>query len=289
MGGSAASGDLVSALADLSGTRPVYVVRQYEVPAWLPGNAWCWTTSYSGNTEETLAAAEALKARGITAWRLCSGGRLASDFDGPICRVPGGNQPRMALGLMLIPILRELIRAGCLPQHDFAASFANLQALAQKWAPEGQDPLAKDLARHLAGSIPILYGVGRLAEALTRRWKGQINENAKVLTVNNGYPELNHNEILVWESAPLAKYAGIRIQTSTEPSRNTLRALETERLSADKVPTKVAHVPGDNFVDQGLGSVLLADFVSLYLAALLEVDPVTIHSIDHLKAHLSKN
>lgn len=64
MGGSAIGGDLAAAALGDRLTRPLLTVRGYELPSWAtPG----WTvlcSSYSGDTEETLACFAAGEALG---------------------------------------------------------------------------------------------------------------------------------------------------------------------------------------------------------------------------------
>ena len=57
--------------------------------------------------------------------------------------------------------------------------------------------LAKDLARRLHGHVPLVYGAGLSAPA-ARRWKTQLNENAKAMAFWAELPELDHNEIEAW-------------------------------------------------------------------------------------------
>ncbi len=77
MGGSAIGGDLaIAALADRL-TKPMLVARGYELPSWAPAGSAVLCSSYSGDTEETLAcyaAAEALGAQRLVA---TTGGELA--------------------------------------------------------------------------------------------------------------------------------------------------------------------------------------------------------------------
>src|SRR5436190_14279664 len=103
MGGSAIGGDLaVAALADRM-TKPMVTTRGYELPSWAPAGSAVLCSSYSGDTEETLAcyaAAEALGAQRLVA---TTGGELAQAArqDGvPVIGLPGGLQPRAAVGYM---------------------------------------------------------------------------------------------------------------------------------------------------------------------------------------------
>ena len=64
MGGSAIGGMLaVAALGDRA-SRPIIVARDYGLPAWTTTDTTVLCVSYSGDTEETLAAFEAAGALG---------------------------------------------------------------------------------------------------------------------------------------------------------------------------------------------------------------------------------
>ena len=56
MGGSAIGGDVVSVLEKECIDVPFLVCRGYSVPNWVNKNTLVICSSYSGNTEETLAA-----------------------------------------------------------------------------------------------------------------------------------------------------------------------------------------------------------------------------------------
>src|SRR5215510_13163941 len=77
MGGSGIGGDLAAAALSDRLTKPFTVVLGYELPSWAPSGSPDLCSSYSGNTEETLAcyaAAEALGAQRLVA---TTGGELA--------------------------------------------------------------------------------------------------------------------------------------------------------------------------------------------------------------------
>ena len=53
---------------------------------------------------------------------------------------------------------------------------------------------AKQLATHLHGKLPVIYGAEALTEA-AHRWKTQLNENSKVWASYEEVSELNHNAV----------------------------------------------------------------------------------------------
>src|SRR3954451_21937898 len=103
MGGSAIGGDLaVAALADRL-TKPLIIARGYELPTWAPAGSAVLCSSYSGDTEETLACYSAAEALGAQRLVATTGGELAEAArrDGvPVVGLPAGLQPRAAVGYM---------------------------------------------------------------------------------------------------------------------------------------------------------------------------------------------
>src|SRR5439155_1613216 len=101
MGGSAIGGDVFASwLADRAKV-PIQVIRDYRIPAYGRPEDLLVAVSYSGNTEETLAAtAQAIKL-GCRVVAITSGGTLrdlvrANDM--PVLPVPTGLPPRGAFG-----------------------------------------------------------------------------------------------------------------------------------------------------------------------------------------------
>ena len=54
--------------------------------------------------------------------------------------------------------------------------------------------------------MPVIHGAGPTAP-VARRWKTQLNENAKVAAFARELPEANHNEIEGWERGARARAA----------------------------------------------------------------------------------
>ena len=131
MGGSAIGGDLAAAALGDRLTRPLLTVRGYELPSWVTPEWTVLCSSYSGNTEETLAcfaAAEALGARRIVA---STGGALvdgAREAGVPVIGLPGIlPAPRTAVAYMLTVAAEVAALAGVAPRMhteiDAAAAF----------------------------------------------------------------------------------------------------------------------------------------------------------------------
>lgn len=293
MGGSAIGGDLLAGYLAPTCPIPIIVVRGYEVPAFVGPRSLVITASYSGSTEETLAAANQARRAGATMLAITSGGELARAAKDACVIVPGGLAPRAALGHLMLPALAALERwklAG--PSGgEVEEAAAVLQEIATECGPEVpamRNP-AKHLAEELAGRVPAVYAASPGLEAAARRWKCQFNENSKTLATWNAFPELNHNETVGWGApAGLAShFAVVLLRDGTEPPRQALRL----RLTADLAlgPAAGVHdVParGNGRLARLLSLVMMGDLVSIYLAYLRGVDPMPVEIIDAIKERL---
>ncbi len=132
--------------------------------------------SYSGNTEETLAAYEAAGALGAKRVVVTAGGRLAelARSEGvPVIPVAGGFQPRAAVAYMFVAALEVAALCGVGPRmnSDIDIAAEHLEARVIEWGPDAPaDSLAKTIARGLHGTIPIFAGAG-ITEPIAYRWK----------------------------------------------------------------------------------------------------------------------
>ena len=290
MGGSGISGDIAAALARV----PVHVHKAYGLPGWArPSRPQLVAISYSGNTEETLSVvAEAVDA-GLAPWVVSSGGELsarAGDGGWPLVTVPGGLQPRAALGYMLGSLLRLLSSAGAveLASGDLAASADLVDSLTQGAGNE----LAADLAAGLRGRVTIVYGSTGITAPAALRWKTQINENAKAPAWTSVLPELDHNEIVSFTTYPELSRQNLGIvvlRDDGESPRLAARFHHTEALTAPEIPW-IGEVwsQGVSPLERILSLCAMGDLVSLEMARAAGTDPMPVETIENLKKLLAE-
>jgi glucose/mannose-6-phosphate isomerase len=291
MGGSAIGGALARAALGDHASRPIFVTRAYGLPSWTTPDTMVLCASYSGDTEETLACYESAGALGAKRTVVSTGGRLAemARADGvPVIPLPGGFQPRAAVAYMIVAALEVAALCGAGPrltaEIDVAAS--HIEQLVAEWGPDTpEDSPAKELARGLHGTIPLIAGAG-LTSPVAYRWKTQINENAKQPCFWHELPELDHNEISGWEGAgDLGRFSAVFLDDSDAHPRVKERMQLTERLIADNaVASFRLETRGQTAIERVISLVLLGDLVSIYLAALRGVDPGPVRLIDELKS-----
>jgi glucose/mannose-6-phosphate isomerase len=295
MGGSAIGGSLARACLGDQSSRPIFVERGYALPPWTTPETTVLCASYSGNTEETLAAFEAAGFLGAKRIVITTGGKLAEEArrdNVPVIPVPGGFQPRAAVGYMTVAALEVAALCGAGPrmasQIDVAA--AHLDELCAQWGPDAPaDNDAKVLARALHGSVPVIVGSG-LTTPIAYRWKTQVNENAKTPAYVVDLPEMDHNEIVGWQGASaLGRFSAVFLDDCDNHPRIGDRIELTSELIAPHAHT-VQRVPtvGQGTVERVMSLVLLGDLVSLYLAVLQGIDPTPVEVIESLKSRLAE-
>jgi glucose/mannose-6-phosphate isomerase len=295
MGGSAIGGALARAALGDRASRPIVLARDYGLPPWTTPDATVLCASYSGNTEETLAAYEAAGALGARRIVATTGGKLAESAraDGvKVIPLPGGFQPRAAVAYSLVVALEVAGVCGAAPrvhlEIDVAAAHA--EQLVAEWGPEAdEDSLAKALAHGLHGTVPQIAGSG-LTAPIAYRWKTQINENVKQPAFSHELPELDHNEIVGWEGAGQhGRFSAVFLADSDLHPRIQQRIELTRGLiAAYASATYRVESRGEHQTERLISLVLLGDLVSVYMAVLRGVDPTPIDIMERLKGELAR-
>lgn len=289
MGGSAIGGNLANAALGDTRTKPLIVIRGYSLPSWATPEWTVLCSSYSGETEETLAcfaAAEALGARRIvvsTGGALVEGARAA---EVPVVGLPGIFQPRAAIAYMFTAAAEVAALCGAAPrihtEIDAAAEFLTERT-------DGLRERAAEIAAQLEGLVPVIYGVD-LTGPVARRWKTQANENAKLPCFYSELPEADHNEICGWnEVAAEARLAAVFLEDRDQHPRERRRIeLTAEAVSAAGARAVRLETEGETRVARLLWATMLGDLVSLELAERRGVDPVPVEPIERFKEAMGR-
>lgn len=298
MGGSAIAADLVLGAYRERLRRPMSVVRDYFLPGWIGERTLVILSSYSGGTEETLTATSQALDRNALTVAVTSGGKLGNHYpteEGvPVVHVMPGFQPRAALLRMLVPVVVLLGRLEVLPPIDddldeARETIATAVATLGPDVPEAENP-AKQLARALRGSVPLVWGA-ELTAPVAVRWKGQFNENAKIPAYASTLPELDHNEICGFAGMPpeLSARTALILLRDARQHRQVQRRFDLTRELVEPHVAQVVSITSDGTgaLARALDLVLFGDYVSLYLALLNQVDPGPVEMIERLKGRLA--
>lgn len=275
-------------------TVPFETTRDYEIPAHVGKETLFITSSYSGNTEETLEALQKAEAKGAQIAVIAAGGKLkeVADQKGyPLFEIPLGIQPRMATFYFVnafVAIVKDLGVTEA-PLDELCSIGSWLREQISTWQADTPlvDNPAKQLATQLVGKTVIMYAGTKLFPA-ANKWKICFNENAKNTAWANAYPEFNHNEFMGWTSHPVDKpFAVIEIRSGLEHPRIQKRFEVSERLLSGLRPAPiVVHPQGETILQQLAWSFAFGDFVSIYLAILNGVNPTPVDLVEKLKKEL---
>ncbi len=293
MGGSGIAGDVLSAIAGPFMSVPVTVVKGYEAPSFVGDGTLCFAISYSGNTEETVEAAQAAAAAGARMVVLSAGGRLAdlaAGWGAPHVVLPDIPMPRAGIGAVSIPPLLVLERVGLFPGAGQYVADAVDQLRRRRDALIVESGPAQRIAREIGRTMPIAYGGGPLGSTAAYRFKCQVNENAKAPAFASGLPEMCHNEICGWgQHGDVTRQVMslVRFRHDFEHPQEARRFELTFDLIDEVVHTIVdIEAQGEGALAQLFDLVIQGDFVSLHLAVEAGVDPGPIPALDDLKAAL---
>ncbi len=278
---------------------PILIERSASLPAYADRqNTLLILLSHTGNTPTTIQIAEEAAARGVQTHVISGtpGGLLVDQAaragwsswqyvqDGP---------PRTALGFHVILLIGLLHRLGLI--GDPAAAIDEAVSVLRGRvpilgveSPVGKNP-AKRLAGQMVGRIPVIVGGGIMAP-VARRWKTQLNENAKTWAQSEELPEIDYNGVSgTMFPAPLMSRVNVVFLTSPQfdsPTDSARFQLTHDLYMQQGVAVDQVKGRGTDRLAQMLSAVQYGDYVSYYVAMAYEVDPTPTPAIEHLAKDL---
>lgn len=294
MGGSGIAGDVLAAVGGPFVPVPIVVAKGYAPPSFVGPGTLCFAVSFSGDTEETLEAAQAAAAAGARMVVVSAGGELgalAPSWQAPLVPLPTDiPKPRAGLGALAVPLILLLEKVGLFPGATGWVDAAVAQLEVRRDALTTGDA-AQRIARTIDRTIPLIFGAGPLGAVAAARWKAQVNENAKAPAFTATFPELCHNEIVGWgQNGDMTRQVFTLVELRhDEEHPQELRRFELVRDLMAEVVHEVVEVraQGEGPLAQLLDLTLTGDFVSLHLAAQEGIDPGPIPVLDDLKRALA--
>jgi len=299
MGGSHLGADICRAIWSDRLSVPINVISDYQLPRWVNRQSLVICSSYSGSTEETIAALTMARQRGAKIIVIASGGQLIKRAGRvPIYRFnptanPSG-QPRLGIGYSLAALLSIFRRLGWIThsqaEHDRLVATAHRAS--QKYGPRhtGSANQAIHLARAWDGGVPLLIGAEWTAGNL-QTFQNQIHENAKTFAAFFMLPDLNHHLLEGLRNRRLNRQIRVlTIDDQTYQPRNYQRLQLTKKILTDagcQVDSFKPH--GHTNLEKAIDLLTFGGYVSWYLAVVRGVRPAPIPTVDFLKAQLAKH
>lgn len=258
----------------------VAVARDYALPAYADEKTLVIAASYSGNTEEALEAFAEAKKRGAEVWAVCSGGMLAEAAKHCIL-IPKGHQPRASIGYLFFSMLGLLHNSGIV-------SIANTD-LNEMLRILGDttffDEEGERLAKSIGKRMPIFYASSRFYP-IVYRCKTQVNENAKRLAIAGEIPEMNHNELVAFESIERSRHIVVMLHDEQDYPAIRRRFSLCRAIVEERVDVELMNTRGTGLLARMFSALHLGDWLSYHLAIRDRTDPTPVAMIEQLKKRL---
>jgi glucose/mannose-6-phosphate isomerase len=294
IGGSAMAADVLQDYLAPVSRLPVVINRNVALPAWINSDSLSIITSYSGNTQEALDVLDHSVKTGCRICCITSGGKLLERCVSngiPHVKVPGGIQPRAALGYLLgaASAVLESIGAGT-PAADFGKAAQNSLSAAERMSPKNptESNMAKKLALRMEGMLPAIYAPKNI-RSVAVRWQNQINENSKMVAFSGEVPEMNHNQMVGWlQGSGCAPCRPLFLLPSRmDPTIEKMTMVTIQMFTEAKLEPMVVPLHGNTHAENLVSGIMLGDNVSYYLAILKGCDPGPVPVIQDFKARIA--
>ena len=293
MGGSAIGGDVARVICQDDCKLPIFINRSYSIPKWVNEKTLVIASSYSGNTEETLSAFNLCMQKKCSIIVLSTGGKLldyASKFNLDNIKLPSSLQPRAALGYSFTLILLLLNKLGYVNDNIINLvhqSIPNLIDLSENMTKEKNNAL--NIAKRIHLFCPIIYCSEDLTWVVALRFRGQLAENAKMLSFHNNFPEQNHNEIEGWTKniEIMKKMSIIWIKDKDDHKLVKSRMDITSKIIKNSGDQLEISQSGANKIERLLKLIHYTDWISYYAALLNKIDPTPVKRIMQLKSEMA--
>ncbi|MFF4237148.1 SIS domain-containing protein [Actinomadura geliboluensis] len=321
VGGSGIAGDVLAAVCGAGCAVPVFTVRGHRLPGWVGAADLVIAVSCSGTTAETLDVAAEAARRGC---RLMFVGApespladLADRSRALFVPVRSAGQPRSTLWGLTVPLVvaARTLRLVDVPDAVLESTATLLEDVAHRCRPSSEPFVnpAKRIALDLAGDVPLVWGTSAIAATAAYRTACQLNENAKYPAVFGEMPEAGHNQVAAFDGffarggSPAEPGASdddhffrdraedpehglhlLLLRDVDEHPRVRARAEAAAALARDRgvVVTEI-RAEGEHPLERIASLIASADYVTVYLAIALGVDPTPVPAIDELKARIT--
>lgn len=292
MGGSGIGANLVESLTFGRIPIPITVCKSYNIPQFVSPHTLFIACSYSGNTEETVAAMHKALLKRAQVLAVSSGGKMldiCKEYNLYYIQLPAGlGSPRAMLPYNLIALLyvlyhTNLIGAAFIKETENAIEFLDR-------GEKGIQSEAEIIAKKLKGKLPVIYCDNRLF-AMALRFQQQLNENAKQMAHVNTFPEMNHNELSGWRFPEnlMSMLQPIYMYSDHDHERVEKR-MEICREIFEKKSNPIIDIIGEgaSLLEQYFYLIHLTDWISFFLARENGVEADLNEPVKFLKSELDK-
>ena len=286
---------------------PVFLCSRSTMPSWVNKDTLVVAVTHSGNSIEVLEAVDKALKLGANVVGITTGGKLkkiaSKNKDIRLIEYESDTISRIVAGYIYIFVLNILNKAGavdicsdrkeCLLGIDWDEVENTLSGLSSGLSPDVKTNknISKRTAVNLFGNIPIIYGSSMLTGTVGYWLKSQLCLNSKNFAHFNTIPELDHDEIAAWGMKhELRNKFFVLFITDKDSKEETLKRVEILKgiLLEKRINFEEILLEGPNDAIKGFSGILLADWISVYLAVLNNVDPTSSTLLDLMKTRFER-
>lgn len=289
MGGSGAIGDIFSAILSKTSTH-VTVVKGYHLPKTVTNDSVVVVISISGNTVETISMLENAIKINSKIIVFSDGGKMKG-----ICNrknIPHRNikkyhSPRASFTSFLYSMLHVLKPIIPIEEKDIIESIEELENISKKINSKNisKENPAIQISEWIKDTPVIYYPWG--LEPVAIRFKNSLQENSKIQAVIEDVIESCHNGIVTWDKQNDFQPILIRGQKDYDKTKERWEILK-EFFSEKNIKFKEITSENGNILTKIICLIYLLDYVSIYLAIKLEIDPTPVNAIEYIKNKLNQ-
>lgn len=295
MGDSGLGGEVAAACARPFSAVPIVVHRGYLPPSFVGPSTLVIAVSASGTTEETLESLDSATEAGASLVSVTTGGALADltrRAGGIVLPVPEDlPAPRSALGALSVPAMLALEAVGLFPgAHAWLSETVEQLRRRRDELLSDRSP-ARELARRIGRTMPIIYGGGAIGSTAAGRWKNGFNVNVKTPAFSAAMPELCHNELCGWgQHGDVTRqiFTQINLRHGYEHPQTARRFDYLDRVTLEVVNDILSvEAQGEGPVAQLFDLIMVGDITTLELADREGIDPGPLPVLEDLKSWLA--
>lgn len=301
MGGSGLGARIIESAYRKELKKPLYRINDYDLPGFVDKHTLVFVSSYSGNTEESVANARRAIEAGAKVIAIADSGKLlefAKEFNLPFYNIdPKFNpskQPRMAIGYSVIGQLVLASKCGLInvSKKEIEETVVMMNDLINKYnveVPFDQNP-AKKVAYELLNKIILFFSAEHLVGSV-HLLNNQFNENAKTLTMDFTIPELNHHLMEGLKNPDSNKNnVDVYLIKSTLYSDHIKRRFEItdDVVQKNGLNSHEYIATSKSSLSQVFEIIQFGSFLNFYLSMLYDQNPTPIPWVDYFKEQMTK-
>lgn len=292
LGGSAIGGDVIRDWLGPEIPGGVTVDRGFALTSPLNDDACVICCSYSGNTAETLSMLnQAMKSKAEKIVLISSDGKLSEIAKSK--RIPFIKLEKVPMPRASLPLVFSAVAAVC-DQIGLSRNAGSSMMIASDSCKRfirrqlsidvpTEKNIAKQIAHSVHGFVPVAIAPSTM-ESVSRRWKTQMNENAKQHCFFGTFPELTHNEIVPWLRDERSQiFVALLLRDLADDPRMNKGFERFCGMITGSVKTINIQALGKSRIEAIMNHILLADYTSVYSAFLSGVDPTPVEEIARFK------